>query len=118
MRHDEDDLQIACVRWFDWQYPRQRMARHHSPNGGWRTKAQASIFKAMGCTAGFPDLMVFAPGRMPLAVEFKTRTGRQSEAQKEWQRWWQGIGGRYEVVRSLDVFIYTVNGYMNEGETK
>lgn len=30
----------------------------HAANGGYRTKAEAGIFKAMGVVPGFPDIMI------------------------------------------------------------
>lgn len=31
MKHDEDELQIACVNWFGMQYPKLSKLLHHSP---------------------------------------------------------------------------------------
>lgn len=114
MRHDEDRLQQACVRWFDMQYPEYRLLLHHSPNGGFRTKAEGSIFKSMGTRAGFPDLIFLLRCReaTALAVEFKTDKGRQSEAQKEWQRTAERYGIVYTVVRSADEFVAAVSRYI------
>ena len=34
MTHEEDQIQIACVNWFNLQYPKLALLLHHSPNGG------------------------------------------------------------------------------------
>lgn len=55
------------------------------------------------CPTGFPDLAgwVTVDGvAVWLGVECKTRTGRQSEAQRAWQRWAAAAGGIYLVARS------------------
>lgn len=39
---------------------------------------------------------------IPLAIEFKSDTGRLSEAQKEFGKDWEMNGGIYLVIRSLD----------------
>lgn len=121
MRHQEDDLQKACVRWFDYRWNHCRLLLHHSPNegeliGGPRAGAKR---KAMGVRAGFPDLVLLRPsGGCPfLCVELKTRTGRQSATQREYQRQVEAVGGRYVVVRSVDEFISVMETYM-AGEVK
>ena len=112
-RHDEEDLQIACVRWFDLQYPQYRNLLHHSPNGGKRNVREAARFKAMGTRAGFPDLLLLVP-RHPynfLAIEMKTSKGRQSDNQKQMQADMEAQGGIYVVCRSLDEFIAIIKSY-------
>lgn len=112
-RHLEDELQIACVQWFDMQYHDISRYLHHSPNGGKRSKVEAAIFKAMGVRAGFPDLLLFYPGKFyhMMGIELKAGKGRQSEAQKEYQELFERIGAKYAVVRSLDEFIKIVKNY-------
>ena len=112
-RHDEEDLQIACVRWFDLQYPQYRNLLHHSPNGGKRNVREAARFKAMGTRAGFPDLLLLVP-RQPynfLAIEMKASKGRQSDNQKQMQADMEAQGGIYVVCRSLDEFIGIIKAY-------
>lgn len=114
MRHDEDYIQIACVRWFSMQYPQYAPLLHHSPNGGQRNLREAARFKAMGTKAGFPDLFlaVARGGYHGLFIEMKNDRGRQSEAQKRWQDWVEWEGYRYEICRSLDEFMAVMNDYL------
>lgn len=110
----EDQLQIACVRWFDMQFPEYRMLLHHSPNGGYRTLTEGRLFRKMGTRAGFPDLLLLLQTDewTALAIELKTDTGKQSVHQKEWQIVATQNGIRYEVVRSFDEFYGLVNEHI------
>lgn len=112
----EDQLQIACVRWFDMQYPEYRMLLHHSPNGGYRTLTEGKLFRKMGTRAGFPDLLLLLQTDewTALAIELKTDTGKQSVHQKEWQNVATQNGIRYEVVRSFDEFYGLVNEHIKK----
>lgn len=114
MKHEEDDLQIACVRWFSMQYPQYAPLLHHSPNGGRRNLREAARFKAMDTKAGFPDLFFCHPSGCchGLFIEFKTAKGRQSEAQKQWEAECTRIWYAYEVVRSFDEFVELMNKYI------
>lgn len=114
MRHDEDNLQMACVRWFGWQYPHYAPLLHHSPNGGRRNAREAGRFKAMGTKAGFPDLFLpVARGAWHgLFVEMKTATGRQSPLQRAWQEAVEAQGYRYEICRSAERFEEVVTNYL------
>lgn len=117
MRHEEDNMQMACVRWFGLQFPGIAKLLHHSPNGGRRNAREAARFKAMGTRAGFPDLILLLPsadGRFRfLAIELKTKAGRQSEHQKDYERLITEHGGKYVVVRSVEEFIRVVTEYLN-----
>lgn len=112
--HAEDDLQMQCVRWFRLQYPQLARLLHHSPNGGRRDAREGARFKQMGTQAGFPDLilLVASQGYHALLLELKTRTGRQQDSQKEYQRLAEAQGYRYVVIRSLEAFMDEVNTYM------
>lgn len=114
MRHDEDNIQIACVRWFSMQYPQYAPLLHHSPNGGRRNLREAARFKAMGTKAGFPDLFlaVARSGYHGLFVEMKSEHGRQSTEQKQWQHSVEWEGYRYEICRSIDEFMEVMNDYL------
>lgn len=120
MRHNEDSLQISCVRWFSMQYPQYAPLLHHSPNGGWRNIREAARFKAMGTKAGFPDLFLCVPNTEAhgLFVELKTPTGRQTTAQVAWQEASRKQGYDYAVCRSIDEFISCISDYFAKVERK
>lgn len=114
MRHLESSLQTSCVRWFRYQYPQFARLLFAVPNGGARSQVTGAILKAEGVVAGVSDLLLLVPNGHAhgLCIEMKTRTGRQSESQKEWERdvRWQGY--EYTVCRSIDDFVEKVNGYL------
>ena len=114
MHHEEEDLQIACVKWFSLQYPKLAMLLHHSPNGGRRTTREGQRFKTMGTRKGFPDLMLCFPNgkHHGLFIELKSAKGIQRPSQKAMQAALEWAGYRYEIVRSIDAFIECVRGYL------
>lgn len=116
MKNQEERLQIECVRWFDMQYPEYRLLLHHSPNGGWRTAAEGSIFKRMGVRAGFPDIVLLLPTDeyTLLAIEMKADKGSQRPSQKEWQRVAEKYGIHYEVCRSFDEFYAVITKHIED----
>jgi hypothetical protein len=112
--HKEEDMQLRCVKWFDYQYPNLRLHLHHSPNGGKRNEREGARFKAMGTRAGFPDLLLLHPNKFYpfMGIELKTEKGYQSPTQKEYQKMFEELGAKYIVVRSLDQFIEEVKNYL------
>lgn len=114
VKHREDDLQEACVRWFDHAHADLSMLLYHCANEGKLTQAQGARRRRMGVRAGVADLILQMPcgGYGSLAIELKTAKGRQSVRQREWQRVYEAHGGKYMVVRSVDEFIEVVEGYL------
>ncbi|MGN0557875.1 MAG: VRR-NUC domain-containing protein [Acutalibacteraceae bacterium] len=51
---------------------------------------------------GEADLTLFARGGKTLFVEIKTDTGRQSKAQKHFQKTVESLGYRYVIMRSVE----------------
>jgi len=114
---DESQLQIQCVRWFRYQYPKLAPLLIHIPNGRHRSKREAFLLKQEGVTAGVADLALFVPKSHPaLFIEMKTPTGRQTDTQKEWQRHVTDAGYKYVVVRSVDEFVDTINFYLTKND--
>lgn len=117
MRHVESNTQIACVRWFRYQYPHFARLLFAVPNGGARDRVTGAIMKAEGVVAGVADLLLLVPSGPyhGLAIEMKTRTGRQSDSQKEWEKAVTAENYQYVVCRSLDDFRNAVKVYFHEG---
>lgn len=113
-KHEEHTLQCACVRWFRFQYPHLARLFFAVPNGVRTFKSSAAKAKAEGMVAGVADtlLLVQRGGSGGLCLEFKTAKGRQSDAQKEWQREVERQGYRYVVIRTIEQFISTINEYL------
>lgn len=114
MKHEEENLQIQCVRWFSIQYPQLAILLHHSPNGGRRTPLEGAKFKKMGTRAGFPDLFLYFPNAKyhGLCVELKSRKGVQQSTQKAMQLALEFAGYKYVIVRTFESFIETIKGYL------
>ena len=71
----------------------------------WRQNTGAAKLNGRMVTFGTPGcadiLGLIAPGGRFLAIECKTATGRQSEAQKSFERMINSFGGLYILARSL-----------------
>lgn len=118
MRHDESNLQIACVRWFRLQYPSIAPLLFSVPNGGRRDAVTGAILKAEGAVAGVADLLLLLPSGdyHGLCIEMKTEKGKQSDAQKEWQKAVEAVGYKYAVVRSFEQFSALISDYIIDGK--
>lgn len=110
----EHKLQVACVKWFRLQYPNMRHSLFAVPNGGRRDAVTGAKLKAEGVLAGVADLILLQRTEQygALLIEMKTRTGRQAQVQREWQRVVELDGYRYVVCRSIDDFMKAINDYL------
>lgn len=87
----EQQLQSAVfqfIRLHERQYPQLAFA-FHVPNGGFRSKVEAAIFKRGGVLAGVPDICLPFPGYgmdgqryAGLYMELKTPGNQLTEAQE------------------------------------
>lgn len=115
-RHAESGIQRACVTWFRSRYPDHAAMLFAVPNGGGRSRIEASIMKGEGVTAGVADLLLLEArgcwGSLCLEMKTKDRTSRQSESQKAWQKEAEAHGNRYVVCRSVEDFQAAVSEYM------
>jgi hypothetical protein len=105
-RH-EDREQMAVIEWFRLAYPQQARCLVHIPNEGRRSKREGGRLKAMGMSAGFPDLLLLVPvySYHGLAVEMKPTGSTWCSVRTE-QRLWlarlAGQGYRAEVAYGFD----------------
>ena len=101
---EEHRIQCACITWFRFQYPKFSYVLFAVPNGGLRSKVEAGKLKAEGTTAGVSDLILLRSNRLhgALCIEMKTEDGKQTDAQKAWQKETEANGNKYVVCRSLD----------------
>lgn len=131
MREEEHNIQAACVRWFNLQWPEYRGLLFAVPNGGARSKATAGKLKAEGVVPGVADLILLVPRCVKahddegwyntihaLCIEMKTAKGRQSPEQKGWQEMVEAHGYKYAVCHSLDEFINIIENYLNHKENE
>lgn len=131
MAFAESFTQQSCVTWFNAKYPSLNGMLFAVPNDGKRTMKMirtntgynticvgGSRKKAEGLVAGVSDLILLVPrGRFgSLCIEIKTKTGRQSPSQKEWQRKTEMAGNKYVICRDIETFIEEVENYLDNCE--
>lgn len=111
---EEHRIQCACVAWFRLQYPTHASALFAVPNGGRRDRVSGAKLKAEGVLPGVSDLILLLPrgNHHGLLIEMKTESGKQSQAQRDWQRDMVHRGYKYMVIRSIDEFIDRVTDYL------
>ena len=116
MKHQESTIQINCVKWLRYQYPQLANLFFAIPNGGYRNPVTAKIMKAEGVLAGVADLFLSYPNKTKhgLYIEMKTKAGKQSEYQKQFQSNVEAVGYQYTVCHDLIEFIDTLNKYLKE----
>lgn len=116
MRNRESQIQIACVRWFRYQYPKLAKVLFAVPNGGYRYYTTGRILKAEGQLAGVSDLILLTPRARygALCIEMKSPKGKQSESQKEWQQHAENAGNKYVLCYSFEDFEKEIKEYLHE----
>ena len=116
MRNRESQIQIACVRWFRYQYPKLAKVLFAVPNGGYRYYSTGRILKAEGQIAGVSDLILLTPRGQygALCVEMKAPKGKQSELQKQWQYEAEKAGNKYVLCYSFEDFEKEIKEYLDE----
>tara|TARA_B100000959_G_C14763779_1_gene534487 strand:- start:231 stop:596 length:366 start_codon:yes stop_codon:yes gene_type:complete len=114
VRNDEHDVQKAICHYLDIR----KVCYWAVPNGGNRSKREASRLKAEGVKAGVPDITVVHDG-MYYGLEVKkpaTRTpkGYLSKAQKDMIKKIEDVGGAsVKVVYSVADVILWLNTEVN-----
>lgn len=99
----ESQIQKDFVRWVRNRYPQIEPLFFAVPSGGARNPWTAKIMRDEGVRAGVSDLILLIPrhGYAGLLMETKTPEGKQSEAQKEFERLATEYHYKYVVYRSL-----------------
>lgn len=129
MKHNESSLQIACVNWFRYQFPKLALLLFAVPNGGKRGKkvvktkfgskivsVEGARLKQEGATSGVADLILLYPNKQnhALAIEMKFGRNTQSPAQKDWEKAAKENGVRYEVINTFEKFQSLIFEYLQE----
>lgn len=85
------------------------------PNGGKRSKVEASIMKACGMRSGVPDLVVLIPGAArTLFWELKAGKNTLDEPQKGWRDWIMAAGYEWREIRSVDDAENALHAYVGK----
>lgn len=108
-RTGEDALQRAVVDVLRVALPADAMV-FAVPNGGWRNKTEAARLKGLGVVPGVADLVVLWGGGAIL-IELKTKSGRQSPAQRAWATKAEACGCSYHLCRSVDDVVAALRGH-------
>lgn len=116
LHYKEQDLQIRCVKWFRVTYPEFACLMFHPKNEEAGGRERGVIAKKEGVQAGVSDLLFLIPTQDYhfLAIEMKSKKGRQSKEQKAFQRYVIAAGGKYLVIRSFEDFTKEVTKYMDD----
>lgn len=116
MRHIEEDIQAASVKWFSYQYQELKRLLVAIPNGGHRNVREASRLKKGGVVSGVSDLVLFVPNNHfhALLIEMKAPTGKQTALQASWQVLAEAQGYKYIVCRSFDQFKSEIENYLSQ----
>lgn len=116
----EDNLQIACINWFKYQYPNTLItsfpAGYVFAGTQQQRKRTGKRMNDMGYRKGIPDLFIIHPNNRfhGLFIELKTEKGNVSKEQKEMLKRLDELGYFTSICRSLDDFMFTVNSYLHE----
>lgn len=97
MKHNEHLIQKSIIEYLRMN----RIEVFAVPNGGRRDAVTGAMLKAEGATAGVSDLIILLPNK-PVFVEVKTKTGRQSDNQKDFQNRVEKLGFEYYIWRSVE----------------
>lgn len=103
----ENVIQAEIYKWYNNNF----CLRTHDPqciifsvpNGGSRNIREALLLKATGVVAGVSDLIIVRQNEI-IFVEVKTKIGKQSKEQKDFQKNIEKLGYKYILVRSLEDF--------------
>lgn len=107
--HKESDEQIKTHIWMS----KMGILHHHSPNGGYRDYWEASKFKRMGTSAGFPDFIIpcAKKGYHALYLEMKSKHGKLTDGQKWWRDKLVAEGCAWYEPHSSDEAISIIKDY-------
>lgn len=91
----------------------------HTPNEGKRGFVNAAALKAMGMTAGVPDLLILKAGALH-ALELKAPGGRLTPSQRLVMDRMEACGAQVAVAHSLDEALVTLEfwGILKRDATK
>lgn len=112
----EKRIQMECLSEFRKLYPSiaSKGLLFHVPNECTEKRFDTLRTSANGVCAGVSDLILLIPrkGYGALCIEMKTPTGKQSQAQKQWQKNVTEAGQKYVVCHTVEEFVKEVNRYL------
>ena len=106
MKRPEQQIHKAVVSHLNWR-AMPGVFFFHPPNGGFRSKTEAAIFKGLGVKSGVPDLIIFYKAQI-FGLELKATYGRLSPSQRLCMDAMELAGARVSIAHSLDEALITL----------
>lgn len=115
--HFEDELQKACFRFMELQFPKDLI--FHIPNGGKRDKREAGKFKDMGVRPGVSDLISLSSrrGYDGFVCELKHGTNGTTESQDIFLKHAEQENKYTCLCRTVEQFVAHAYYYFGNGKT-
>ena len=99
-RQPEAADQRAVIEHLAWR-ARPGVFAFHVPNGGWRSRVEGAILKAIGTVAGVPDIVCIFQGRV-YALELKAGRGRLTDVQRVVHERLREAGANVAIAHGID----------------
>ena len=106
----EIKAQSDCVTKI-WNERPELRGRIFAVNNNSENEIKGAMNRAMGVLPGVSDTVFIGSYGRSIYIEWKTETGTQSKAQKEWQAIIESLGHIYHIVRSEEEFISVISEY-------
>lgn len=106
----EQDLQKACVKWFDLQYSQQKNRLYMNYNNS-GSGQMGAINKSMGVRRGVADLTYLLPNGKACFIELKIGSVKPSDYQKAFELMVTELGNDYHIARDIYEFMGIINSY-------
>jgi hypothetical protein len=100
LNRPEQQYQRAVIQHIAWR-ARPGVFAFHVPNGGWRSRVESAILKAIGTVAGVPDIICIFQGRC-YALELKAARGRVTDVQRVVHERLREAGANVAVAHDID----------------
>jgi hypothetical protein len=102
-RRPEQELQKAVLQHLAWRGARDIFVFHY-PAGGWRSSAEAAIFKSLGVVAGIPVPLIIRNGHI-FALKLKTADGHLTSTQIDTQEGMRAAGAAVGTAVEIDAAL-------------
>jgi hypothetical protein len=100
LNRPEQQYQRAVIQHIAWR-ARPGVFAFHVPNGGWRSRVEGAILKAIGTVAGVPDILCIFQSRV-YALELKAGRGRLTDVQRVVHERLREAGANVAVAHGID----------------
>lgn len=109
----ESHTQQKCVEWFRYLYP--KLILFAIPNGGARSKPEASIMKGEGVLKGVLDLFLMEPRGMYHGMFIEMKHNKNGLTREQIQFFLAAEQRKFKCVvcKHLDEFMKEVTNYLN-----